>query len=378
MPTKIPRRAAQKTGKGDTHARSKPAGRAKPARAPKAARTAKATKAAQPARVGKRTKPAKANRRVAGKRHSILVAVDFSEASRIALEAAGKLAADLGADIVLLHASPTAPPPVPFAHEREAELVTAARVAARDAARLSAEWADPLRQAGVRVQTVNPMGPPVKAILDEAKHRSVRLVVLGTKGRTGIAGWVMGSTAKEVIRRSRVPVLVAPLRMKPPAAPRAASGTVILAAVDFSEQSNVAYEAALRLAKDVKSVVRLLHVLEPLPSVPFPLGAEVSADYLEHDEEAAGARLAKLASKARASKVGVTPSLGIGHPASVILAEARMAGASLIVVGTHGKSAARRFLLGSVAESVVQLADRPVLVVPDPGGTEAGAWVRSS
>jgi nucleotide-binding universal stress UspA family protein len=45
------------------------------------------------------------------------------------------------------------------------------------------------------------------------------------------------------------------------------------------------------------------------------------------------------------------------------------------VMGTHGRSRARRFFLGSVAQEVVQAADRPVLVVP--GNVPArGAWRR--
>ncbi len=320
-------------------------------------------------------KPARQTR-VPSKRNSLLVAVDFSKPSKAALEAAGRFARDLGADVVLLHASERAPPPVPFARVKE-EKVTAGRLAASDAARLSSEWAEQLRADGLRVQTENPLGPPVREILHAAKHHGCRAIVVGTTGRTGVKGWLVGSVAREVVRRSRVPVLVVPTRM---GKPQASPAKVVLVAVDFSAGSGPAYDAGLRLAHDLKARVHLLHVVDlTLSTAPLPYsGITFTPAMLAMDEERAATKLSELASAARTLKVGVTPSVGVGHPASVILAEARQAGAALIVVGTHGKSASRRFFLGSVAESIVQLADRPVLVVPDPNGPDAGDWTRSA
>ncbi|MHB1261584.1 MAG: universal stress protein [Thermoplasmatota archaeon] len=321
-------------------------------------------------------KPPAKQSRVPGKRPSILLAVDFSKASEVALQAAGRLARDLGADVILLHASARAPAPMPLARVKE-EQAAAGRLAAGDSARLSSAWAEQLRADGLRVQTENPLGTPVKEILDAAKHHGCRAIVVGTSGRTGVKGWLIGSVAREVVRRSKVPVLVAPTRLAKTPGP---ASKVVLVAVDFSTGSEPAYEVALRLAHDLKARVHLLHVVNfVLPSAPLPYaGIEFTPAMLEKDEEVAVAELAKLASQARRLKVGVTPSVGVGHPASVILAEARQVGASLIVLGTHGKSASHRFFLGSVAESVVQLADRPVLVVPDPKGPDAGDWTRSA
>lgn len=317
-----------------------------------------------------------AKSRVAGKRDRILLAVDFSKPSENALEAAGRLARDLGADIILLHASARPPAPMPGARVKD-EREAAGRLAAGDAARLSSAWAERLRAQGVRVLPENPLDTPTKAILDAARNHGCRAIVLGTSGRTGAKGWLMGSTAREVMRRSKVPVLVAPARSAKTGAPPA---KVVLVAADFSADTEAAYEAGLRLAHDLKARVHLLHVVSLVPpSVPLPYsGIEFTPAMLEADEATALTALAGLASRARKLKVGVTPSVGIGHPASVILAEARQVGAALIVVGTHGKSASRRFFLGSVAETVVQLADRPVLVVPDPSAPDAGDWVRSA
>jgi nucleotide-binding universal stress UspA family protein len=54
---------------------------------------------------------------------------------------------------------------------------------------------------------------------------------------------------------------------------------------------------------------------------------------------------------------------GNGNPADVLVAEAKESGADLIVVGTHGRNAARRLALGSVSTNIVQHATVDVLVV---------------
>ena len=52
-----------------------------------------------------------------------------------------------------------------------------------------------------------------------------------------------------------------------------------------------------------------------------------------------------------------------GHVARLIVAAARDHEAGMIVLGSHGRGDLTAFLLGSVAHKVIQLADRPVLVV---------------
>jgi nucleotide-binding universal stress UspA family protein len=53
-----------------------------------------------------------------------------------------------------------------------------------------------------------------------------------------------------------------------------------------------------------------------------------------------------------------------GRTAREIVRYARDKGASVIVLGTHGRTGISRVLLGSVAEAVLRLAGRPVLIVP--------------
>ena len=319
-------------------------------------------------------KPASAAKKPAWPR--LLLAVDFSPASRLAFDAARALAKDLGAGIVLLHVTPKVlrrdPQP-----GRKGPYLTPPEAAVQDAITLSAKWAEELRKDDVFVKSLDLVGPPAQTIVDVARKHGCNAIVLATHGRSAIKALMVGSVAREVLRTSPLPTLMVPTRTKArrgKAAEAAPPAKAIVCAVDFSDESELAFQASLALAHDLKCLVRAVHVV-PLPASLFPLGAEYAVPALEEDEESSAEQLALMASRARRQKVGVVPSVQVGHAATAILAEAKATGAALIVMGTHGRSAARRFFLGSVAQDVVQSADRPVLVVP--GNVPArGAWRR--
>ena len=301
----------------------------------------------------------------------LLLAIDFSPASRAAAEAARALAADLKAPVVALH--------VLDAWEWSEEVGSPSREArVAEAARSCSEWVQGLRDAGVEVEVVCRPGVPADAILEEAQARGCPLVVMGTAGKAGLRRWLLGSVAQEVLRRASLPVLVVPTRMAAAGRPHQPSGKRVLVATDFSAGGEAAFEAGLRLARDLRAPLRLLHVVEiPFATAAYPFPEAVTAPAaVAQDEEHAMAQLAVLASRARGMSVAATPSVQVGHVPSAVLAEAREGGAALIVVGTHGRSGLRRFVLGSQSQALVQMADRPVLVVPDRMAGAAGAWMR--
>lgn len=143
---------------------------------------------------------------------TVLVAVDLSEANRPAFEAGVRIAKDLQARVVLLHVVHPFPDTIrnhPEAKEHvkevEAELT---EEAARD---LTEEWAEEARKQGVDVEPVIVGGDARDVILEEAKKRDVRLVVMGSHGRSGLAR-LMGSVSRSVVRGIDRPVLVVPSR----------------------------------------------------------------------------------------------------------------------------------------------------------------------
>jgi nucleotide-binding universal stress UspA family protein len=137
----------------------------------------------------------------------------------------------------------------------------------------------------------------------------------------------------------------------------------ILVATDFSETSDHALDYALDLARALKAEVVVLHAYE-LPVYGFPDGAVITtADMAARIAAAAEEGLKSVVTKKRSSGVALRTILRTGPPAEEVNEVAGEIGADLIVIGTHGRRGLARALLGSVAEHVIRMSSRPVLVV---------------
>jgi nucleotide-binding universal stress UspA family protein len=133
--------------------------------------------------------------------------IDFSDASRAAMEVAADLARRFGAELVLLHAYP-----IPGYTFPDGSVVASPKMMqelADQAQRHLEEWRlDAERLAGgQRVAAEKGVGEPAAEIVTFAKENAVDLLVLGTHGRTGIEHALMGSIAERVVRRAHCPVL---------------------------------------------------------------------------------------------------------------------------------------------------------------------------
>lgn len=140
----------------------------------------------------------------------VVVGIDFSEHSRRALEAAMRLAQDMGASLVLVHAFAKAPLGVP----REGPMDPVSQVkqegTLHDAMEVSEQWAQKARAAGLDVEVLAEEGKPADLVAKACKDRRAALVVVGTHGRTGLRRAVLGSVADAIVRQSKVPVVVVP------------------------------------------------------------------------------------------------------------------------------------------------------------------------
>jgi len=134
----------------------------------------------------------------------------------------------------------------------------------------------------------------------------------------------------------------------------------ILAAVDGSLASIHAAKKALELAKATAGEVTLIHVQPPsvLPG-DLPLAPHID---LRDAELVRGAAILKDVVKALDVRSLKTLNL-LGAPAEVIADTAMDDGYELVVVGNKGRSAVSRVLLGSVADRLVHICKRPVMVV---------------
>jgi nucleotide-binding universal stress UspA family protein len=137
----------------------------------------------------------------------------------------------------------------------------------------------------------------------------------------------------------------------------------IVCATDFTQRSQAAAQVAVDLARRTGGWVELVHVMKP-GSVDI-LALTADAVVLEEDVRAdVEARLAAECDRLSTASVPVTFQVREGDVEAAVLARGREVQADLIVTGTHGRSALRRLLVGSVGEEIARRADRPILAVP--------------
>jgi nucleotide-binding universal stress UspA family protein len=139
----------------------------------------------------------------------------------------------------------------------------------------------------------------------------------------------------------------------------------ILVGTDFSVCAARAISFAASLAASQGSRVHLVHVLsEPVPALDVA-GALPYVDTRTRQEweEVSRQRLARDVKALEKRGIPASSELLWGRPSDALVEAATRVKASLLVVGTHGRSALEKFLIGSTAERVVRRATVPVLTV---------------
>ena len=144
--------------------------------------------------------------------------------------------------------------------------------------------------------------------------------------------------------------------------------SLILVPLDFSDCATFVLAEAVRFARAFEARLVLLHASDaprglPLTAIVRPPdgGAPLPVEtLLQADAEA---RLAPLLAQARAQGLEADGRVVFGRAAEVIVDVAAREGATLIVMGTHGREGLVRMALGSVAEAVMRHAEVPVVTV---------------
>lgn len=134
----------------------------------------------------------------------------------------------------------------------------------------------------------------------------------------------------------------------------------ILIATDGSKRTQNAVEMGLKIAKEQRSRVYVVYVVDTVTftSIPMDVTWENMYQLLKDEGEEA-----VKAVKDSAPGVDVETRVLEGNPAVEITKFAGDNGVDLIVMGTLGKSGIDRILLGSTAEKVIRIANCPVLVI---------------
>jgi nucleotide-binding universal stress UspA family protein len=144
----------------------------------------------------------------------------------------------------------------------------------------------------------------------------------------------------------------------------------ILAPTDFSEPSFKGLRVANELAEHFAAELIVVNVVSPVHFVtpPGPAAASATAFSTVMKEMLASANTSiEKAREERVSQDILSRAMVLeGSAAEEIVRAAAEEKADVIVLATHGRTGWRRFILGSVSEKVVRLAECPVITIPVP------------
>ena len=140
--------------------------------------------------------------------------------------------------------------------------------------------------------------------------------------------------------------------------------TRILTAIDFSENSDYAFDYALSLARQFQAELTILHVInEPVDLRGFYV-PHISFEQLEQEiEEGARQMMDRFCQSHLGGYADWKTTITTGIPYEEIIRVAQETDASLIVLGTHGRTGLDHIIFGSTAERVVRGAACPVLTI---------------
>ncbi len=279
---------------------------------------------------------------------NILFTTDFSPAAEAAAPFAIQIASNYGAKVYGVHVNPfdnyTAAAPEAWAAMAEA----ADKETKEHAQRLN----DQLK--GIEHEVMIGEGNIWEVISNLIKEKEIDLIVLGTRGRTGLGKALLGSVAEEILRQAPCPVLtVGPHVTVQPE--KATEMSEILYATDLMADFPAAAPYAISLAQENQAHLGLLYVIENPKTGELVRPAQVA--------EAKVRKLRQLVSEQ--AELWCEPKYFVeqGIPAEKILELAEMRHASLIVMGARPVKGLATHLNAGTVHKVVSQAKCPVLTV---------------
>ena len=224
-----------------------------------------------------------------------------------------------------------------------------------------------MRREGIDAETRVVKGRAAAQIVGCCEQENVGLIALSTHGRSGLARWVMGSGIDQILHACEQPVLL--VRPRDESAGGEAVGRLskIIVPLDGSHAAEAVLPCAEELAKALGLEVILIQVIGVETTVHFgsmaPDSWPVPSDVLQRLDVVASGYLTGLAKELKSKGLTVQWEVLRGSAGSRIVEFARETPDSLVAMTTHGRSGFRRWVMGSVTDSVVRHAGEPVLVM---------------
>jgi len=277
----------------------------------------------------------------------ILVPIDFSPNSKNALRIAAEIARTYNASLELLHTNVAAAYAVPLSEyvspSQYAEDEEYDETAMGLLERVKKELLKDPANASLKVDTRVEEGYLFSCVRNVAEEDGVDLVVMGTKGASGVSEFLVGSNTEKVIRVAPCPVLAVPEHTK-----TFSLKTVLLPSTLKDDQKGI-FRYIGEWQKTFGCNVKVLYLNNP-SGLPTDGSAE--------------ARKNRMAEAAGLAKTEVIMSMGSFFEDSTILSVADQYDVDMIAMATHQRHGLSHLLFGSITEDTVNHSDIPVLAVP--------------
>jgi nucleotide-binding universal stress UspA family protein len=293
----------------------------------------------------------------------LLIPLDGSKTAEKALPYARYLAQDKNLVIELLAVVDVANMATHMTAERALHLDTMVD----DAVRVSEKYLQAIAGTlpAAKIKSVVESGRPEEVIIEKAAAEQNTLITMATHGRSGMNRWLLGSVAEKVLRGTSNPVLLLRARENT----RTEDGPTLkslIVPLDGSDLAERVLPTAVELAKQRNLEIVLIRAY----NIPTTAYAGVEGYALPMDDLLKGMR--EEACEYLENKATDVKKLGIGRvsftakeglAADEIISFAKTLPGGLIAMSTHGRSGVRRWVLGSITETVVRHSENPVLVI---------------
>jgi len=303
----------------------------------------------------------------------MLVPLDGSELAEVVFTYAKELAGRLDMDIILLHVS--TPSAKGFMPMQRAYIKRAAEIVKRQAREVQQSTGIEPASKPVKVRGELAEGYPADEILRYAEENEVDLILMATRGHSGLKRWSLGSVAGKVLSASKVPIWLIRADIPEETPYDKWPSKTLLVPLDGSElaESVLPHVELLAKQRGTEPVDVVLLRVSETPTTPSYYGPELSGvslnwgEYMQREEirrkQVAKEYLAKVEKRLKDGNISVRSEVLGGRANDEIVDYANKHPFSIIFMATHGRSGLSRLVYGSVAANLLHGVSSPIFMV---------------
>ena len=232
------------------------------------------------------------------------------------------------------------------------------------------EMAKTMKEKAIKVKSVIVTGDPAEQIVDYADRKNIDLIIMGTRGRSALKRWVLGSVADKVVSATSCPVALISSKDTEAGVQGRRILRKALVILDGTTEGELVIPRVEEIASKLDMEVTLLQLVEQ--AYEYYTGAQdfshvpSSKEKMNSIKAKARRHLKKLASLLEGKGVIVTVKVMMGNSAETIIKVAGKIDADLLAMATRGRPSISRWIFGSVRDEIVNIGNTLVLLVRVP------------